>query len=62
MGSKHDSFLIKCVFCSVFFSRRTDYIVRDNAKKNYISGFILQGRNIIFKNILDVLCSLSKIK
>ena len=37
----------------LFRSRRTAYIVRDNTKKNYVSRFILQGRNIILKNILD---------
>ena len=31
-------------------------------KKNYISRFILQGSNIIFNNILDIRCSLRKIK
>ena len=46
----------------MFCSRRTAYIVRDNAKKIYISRFILQGRNIIFKSILRVRCSLRKIK
>ena len=31
-------------------------------RKMYISWFILQGRNIILKNILYVRCSLRKIK
>ena len=46
----------------LFCSRHTAYIDRDNAKKIHISTFILQGRNIIFKNILRVRCSLHKIK
>ena len=52
----------KKVFLVLFCSRRTAYIVRDNAKKIYIGRFILQGHNIIFKNILRVRCSLRKIK
>ena len=52
MGSKLDSFLRKRCFLFLFCSRRTAYIVGDNAKQNYISRFILQGPNIIFKNIL----------
>ena len=62
MGSKLDSFLRKRCFFVLFCSRRTADIVRDNAKKNYISRFTLQGCNIIFKNILNVQCSLRKIK
>ena len=51
----------KGTFCSVLFMS-TAYIVTDYAIKIYISRFILQGRNIIFKNILRFLCSLRKIK
>ena len=50
------------VFLVPFCSRRTAYIVRDNEQKIYINKFILQGRNIIFKNIVRVRCSLRKIK
>ena len=46
----------------MFCSRRTAYIVKDNAKKNYISRFISQECNIIFKTILRARCSLRKIK
>ena len=60
MGSK--SFSQKKLFLFRFSSRRGAYIVRDNAKKMYISRYILQGHNIIFKNILRVPCSLRKIK
>ena len=59
MGPKRDSFLRKECFL-LFCSRRTAYIVRD-MRKIYISRFILQGRNIIFKNILRVRCSSHKI-
>ena len=50
------------VFLVLFCSRRTDYIVRDNCEKIFISRFILPGPNIIFKNSLDVRCILRKIK
>ena len=33
----------------LFCSCRTAYIVRDNAKKIYMSTFILQGRNLFSK-------------
>ena len=46
-----------CHFCA-----SVDYTVRDNEKKICISRFILQGRNINFKNILRVRCSLRKIR
>ena len=46
----------KGVSCSVLFTSYC-YIVRNNAKK-----FTSVGRNIIFKNILRVRCSLRKIK
>ena len=61
MGSKLESFLRKNVFLVLFCSRRTAYNVR-GVKKIYISRFILQGHNIIFKNILHLRCSLRKIK
>ena len=42
---------VSCSFCS----RRTAYIVRDNAKKIYISRFIFQGHNLFLKNyVFDV--------
>ena len=56
MGSTFDSFLRKRCFLFCFV-----HVVRDFAKKIYISRFILQGRNIIFKNILRVRCNLRKI-
>ena len=62
MGFKLDSFLRKKVFLVLFCSRGTLYIVRDSAKKIYISKFILQGHNNILKNILRVRCNLRKIK
>ena len=56
-------FLGKKVFLVLFCSRRTAYIVRDNAKKIYYHiRFILKGRIIIFRNILRVRCSLRKSK
>ena len=51
----------KGVSCSVMFASYCLYRQR-YAKKIYISRFILQGRNTIFKNILRVRCSLRKIK
>ena len=44
------------MFLVLLCSRRTAYIVRDNANKNYNSRLILQGCNIIFKvfNVFDV--------
>ena len=61
MGSKLDSFLRKwCfLFCFVLFVL---LISLEIMRKNYISRFTLQGRNIIFKNTLHVRCSLRKIK
>ena len=51
----------KGVPCSVLFTSYSLYRWR-YCEKIYISRFILQGRNIIFKNILRVRCSLRKIR
>ena len=61
MGSKLDSFLIKRCFLFSFV-HVVLLISLEIMRKNYISGFIIQGRNIIFKNILLVRRSLRKIK
>ena len=60
MGSTLDSFPRKgCyLFCFVHIVL---LISLEIMRKNYISRFILQGHNIIFKNILHVRCSLRKI-
>ena len=44
------------MFLVLFCSRRTAYIVRVNAKTFYITRFISQGCNIIFKKnyVFDV--------
>ena len=60
-GSKLDSFPRKrCSF--LIFVHVVLLISLEIMQKNYISRFILQGRNIIFKNILRVQCGLRKIK
>ena len=61
MGSKLDSFLRKRCFLFCFV-RIVLLVSLEIVRKIYISRFILQGRNIIFKNILRVRCSLLKIK
>ena len=50
MGSKLDSFLRKRYFLFCFV-HVVLLISLEIMRKNYISRFILQGRNIIFKNI-----------
>ena len=59
MGSKLDNFFRKWCFLFCFVHVILP-ISLEIMPKNYISRFILQGRNIIFKNILDVRCSLRK--
>ena len=61
MGSKFDSFLRKSCFLFCFV-HIVLLISLEIMRKNYMSRFILQGRNIILKNILRVRCSLRKIK
>ena len=61
MGSELDSFLRKRCFLFCFV-HVVLLISLEIMRKNYISRFILQGSNIIFKNVLDVRCSLRKIK
>ena len=53
MGSKLDSFLRKKVFLVLFCSRRTAYIVRDNAKKFTSVGISYMGL-ILFSKIFYV--------
>ena len=50
------------VFLVLFCSRRTAYIVRDNAKKFTSVGISYMGLILFSKNILRVRCSLRKIK
>ena len=42
MGSKLDSFFRKKVFISLFCSRRTAYIVRENAKTFTSAGYLVR--------------------
>ena len=54
MGSKLDSFFRKkCFFCFFYFSRRTAYIVRDNAKKFTSLGLSYNGL-ILYSKIFYV--------
>ena len=53
MGSKLDSFLRKHVFLVLVSSRRTAYIVRDNAKKITSLGLSYKGV-ILFSKIFYV--------
>ena len=64
MWSKLDSSLRKGCFLFCFVLVVLLILLEIIRKKNYFSRFILQGRrpNVIFKNILRVRCSLSKIK
>ena len=52
----------KKVFLVPFCSRRTVYIVRDNAKAFTSVGLSCEDVILFFKNILDVRCHLRKIK
>ena len=61
MGCKLDSFLRKSCF-SFCFVHIVQLISLEIMQKIYISRFMLQGRNIIFRSILRVRCSLRKIK
>ena len=61
MGSKLDSFLRERCFL-LCFVHVVLLISLEIMRKIYISMFILQGRNTIFKNVLRVRCSLHKIK
>ena len=63
MGSKLDSFLRKrCFFLCFVHVVLFIGLSLEIMQKNYISRFILQGRNIIFENILRVRCTVSFIR
>ena len=61
MGYKLDCFLRKGCFLFCFV-HVVLLVSLETSEKIYISRFILQGRNIIFKNILCFRCSLHKMK
>ena len=61
MGCKLNSFLRKRCFLFSFL-HVVLLISLEIMSKNYVSSFILQVRNINFKNILRDRCSLRKIK